>query len=109
MSLPEGTSPDQTGAFGRESGAVLLDPPLDVSLAPDAPGCQLANRLREGLGAGELIGALLAHAESRGDLGYAHKLHRDAVYPLTASTVKCYAPLDIIKRPRVAVTTGAAT
>lgn len=101
---------DLKDAFESASGgAVLCDPPLDGALAPDAAGREFADGLGEGGGAGELVGSLLADCEPRGDLGYSHQFHLRRSYLLTASTVKWYRPLGIIKRPRVALTTGAAT
>lgn len=73
---------------GSSAGAVLLDPALDVALAPDPTGGELADRPGEGGGPGELVGSLLADAQEGGDLGDTQEIHTPDLTrpPLTSSS-----------------------
>lgn len=60
---------------GFSGSPALCHPLFYVALAPDAPGRKLTGRLREAVGAGQLVGALLRHAEHLTDLGHSYKFH----------------------------------
>src|SRR5262245_86930 len=57
----------------------FLGPGNDIGLCPDPADRQLRGRLRELVGAGELVDALAGDAEQLGDLDRAHQIHRPTV------------------------------
>ena len=87
----------------------LRDPLRDIAFAPHAALREFADGLGKAARTRKLVGSLLGHAEHLPDLRGSDKFHLCAEYLLTASRVKRYYILDSVKRPRVALTTGAAT
>lgn len=79
---------------------MLGDPAFDIALAPDAPGREFADRLRESRSPRDLIGPLSRDTEQGRNLGDAHEFHPNSLYPLTGASVKLYSPLDTVKEER---------